>query len=47
MSKINRLTPFYEQDEIIIPHHDGGCKREFEIIKRELGTESWYDMLYQ
>jgi hypothetical protein len=27
-------SPFYGQDEIIIPHHGGGCKREFEIIKR-------------
>ena len=24
-------SPFYGQDETIIPHHGWGCKREFEI----------------
>jgi len=33
MSKIEIVSLFFE-NVIIIPHHDGGCKEEFEIINR-------------
>jgi len=30
-------SPFYGQDEIIIPHHGGGCKGEVEIATAVAG----------
>ena len=36
--------PFYGQDEIIIPHHGGGCKREvwLEETSRDAGGAAAY-----